>query len=1791
MLFAALTGLGYVSYKQLPVELLPNAELPMLFVQVSSTQDMDPAYVETEVVIPLEGAISTIGGVEKIQSTIDSRQSNIQINFKSTVNFKITALKLQEKINETAQSLPDNFRVSVQKVDVSALGGGFMSLQVRGSGGTDRVRQLVEKEIRADLENIDGIASVNVYGGREKAIEVRLNTDACAALNLTPSKISSLLNQNTQEKAFVGYAVEPDGQHFVHVNSSYTQVSDLENIVVAPGPILLKDVATVFFDRKEETSYSRVNGKDAVSVALQADSQSNLIDLSHRTLAAVDRLNERLEPLDLAIVVENNQAETMEDNIDQIINLALVGGLLAILILWLFLKNFRLVFFIALSIPISVYTAFNFFYASGISINSLTLVGMALAVGMLLDNSVVVLENIYRLSASGCTPERSVTQGTKEVWRSILAATLTTITVFLPFVFSDNFLVKLMGHHIGVSIISTLSVSLLVALLFIPMATYTILRKRTPDEMDVPLPLQSKEPEQKETGRWGKWKAYLRAHLGKGKGDSVFYQKIGVTQRPVQVYLVFLKTCMRNPGVTIFGAIITLFLTLILALTLNIQEMKDVESDRFSIYVTMQTGSTLENTDQTVKVIEERLADFPEKEELISRIREADAELTLVLKEGYNKIGHRSISDIKADVQGKLRDINGAEISLSDASGGGQGGAMGNMMAGMGSFMRMLGIGDSRERIVIKGSDVDLMQRVAEDFRYYLDEQEFIRNTWVSYNRRQPEIYLGFDPILLTSFDISRGNISAGLASLNPELSSGTTFKVGEDTYDIVIRNEELEDEMEEDFTLTPDTASLPADSTQVGQQPPHAEGHVGDKGTPPAEGQKAEAKTPAAEHKAGGSTASAERRRPAGGAAPAGGRRPEGGAVPAGNLMPGATATPAVRAGGAGRGRAGGGGGEGRRGNRSENRRRPDRNPADSSKVNKDMPVADSSKMAANFSGTDSMQVDSVQMDSIRIAREQAVLDSIQEIKDKRIKDSLLLAQLAKENKDKSVDDLRAVQIPNAAGGLHRLDDIASINYGRGRARITRVNQDKQVEVFYSFSRDVESSKELLEGYRADIDALVASYNLPAGVAVEVFHEEDQFADFKFLILAAFILIFMILASVFESLTTPFVLLFSIPLAAIGSLLALLLTGNSLMNANTLMGFLILLGVVVNNGIILIDYANILRKRGYRRNRALITAGLSRIRPILITSITTIVAMLPMAMGNSEYAGAIGAPFAITVIGGLSFSALLTLILIPTVCMGLENTLKWYRGLSPKIWLFHLVLFLFGALCIWLYADGLLWQSIYLVALTAAIPGMTYFAQNSLRRASSKVIDPDAEIHISVSNLVKIYDWPGRISRQWNSGLLIRRRLGLGGEYHSLKDFVGISWQFALWGFGVYFTWFFVSNRMWIFLLSFAMYAATLALWRKIREYLYYRFEKSRMVRNVNRVIFWSIPPLILFGLFRKMDNPNLVGVVALLWAFCIAVYISSGYLYEKEINIERIKGRFAGLRRSWFRMVKSIPLIGKRRRPFKALRGVSFEIRTGMFGLLGPNGAGKSTLMRVICGILEQSYGSIWINGLDTRIYREELQSLIGFLPQEFGTYENMSSWEFLDYQAILKGITDATLRKERLEYVLKAVHMYERKDDKIGSFSGGMKQRIGIALILLHLPRILVVDEPTAGLDPRERIRFRNLLVELSKDRIVIFSTHIIEDISSSCNQVVVINKGSLKYFGDPVDMVDMATGKVWTFSIDRADFEEKLDKSLIVNHMQNGDQIQIRYLSTDCPYEGAVLVEPNLEDAYLCLLKGL
>lgn len=1552
MLFIGLTLLGYISYRQLPVELLPNAELPFLIVRVSTIRDLDPDYMEKQAVIPLEGAISTLEGIDMIESSVERQSGMIYVYYNQNVEIKYAYLKLQEKVNEIKSIIPEEFNIIVIKVDTERLSNTFMRLQVRGGGGLERIRTIVDEKISGELLNIDGIANVETVGGNVKAVEIILEEEACLEHDITPAIIRSLIVQNTQMKLFLGHAHENNRHYSVNLLAEYTDISDLENIiVVSEGPILLKDIATVNFGEKEQTSINRVNGKDAISIQLIRDSQTNLIDVSHTTQKVINRLNNELKYQDIEIVIQSNSADDIEENINLIIKLALLGGFFAVIILWVFLKNLKLVIVVMLAIPISVFTAFNLFYALGISINSFTLVGMALAIGMLLDNSVVVLENIFRLVSNHKDAETAVIQGTGEVCRAIFAATLTTITVFVPFIFSSDFLVRMIGRHIGISIISTLLISLVVALLLIPMVTHFFLIRKSPEK-------------------------------------GFYFNKISQRNRLLQIYNLLLKSAIRFPARTIIGAVVVFFASLLLCMALSLQVPQEIELKEFNLYVTMSRGATLEITDIVVAELEEKLTDIEEIQDITSNIYEEEASLTVKLKDDFEKIDNRSITQIKKEIQERTDNFRAADVSLTEPQSSRRfgGGMSRNPMT---SLERMFGIGAPGEKIVVKGSDFYMLRTVAEDIKYYVDNLDSInREARLSIPGNRPEIHLLFDNRMLSMFNISMNSIASELSSFQNEFSSGMKFKQGNDEYDIIIRNKDIEDE--------------------------------------------------------------------------------------------------------------------------------------------------------------------------------------------------------------KKFDDLKELHIQDQTGNTYELDELSRIVYSYGKSGITRINQEKQIELSFSFLDEINDSRTFLELAREEIDLLVAGIAIPRGTAVEVVHDENDLSEFYFLIAAAFILIYMILASVFESLSTPVVMMFTIPLAAIGSFWALIFTGNSLFNANSLIGFLILLGVVVNNGIILIDYTRILRKRGYTRPRALMMAGQARVRPILITAITTIVAMFPLAMGNTEQIARIGAPFAITVIGGLSLSTIFTLVFIPTVYSGLESTLEWIKKLNWKIKLIQLVLLVAGTLLIYDNIESLIWQCANFLLLIMVIPGTTYFIMNSLRQAKTDYIKPDESATIKIRSIVKIYDYNSRFVREWKKGERIERQYGFTKDYLSLRDFDNYIWQIPFLGFMIYFAYFYLQNNSWIFISSHIIYFYLFFLLIPVRIFIANRAEKSgkpvliRLNDLLYNFLLFAFPLLNLFLFYLKEFKTPVIIFIAIFWYSALIIFTTSNRLHRGKVNIMRLTGKFAGIRSRFYRFVKIIPVIGKKKIPFNALDGVSLEIKSGMFGLLGPNGAGKTTIMRIICGILNQTLGTIKINEIDFREKREELQGLIGYLPQEFGTYENMTAYEFLDYLAILKNIYNKKEREKIVNYALSSVHLDEKKNQKIGSFSGGMKQRVGIALTLLHLPRILVVDEPTAGLDPRERIRFRNLLVELSSERIVIFSTHIIEDISSSCNKVAVLNRGKLYFLGSPNEMVKLAHDKIWQFIVTPEEFETIRHEIRIVHHMHYDGKIRVRCLSETKPHEEAIQVQPTLEDSYLWLL---
>lgn len=1545
MLFIGFTVMGYISYTKLPVELFPNVELPVLIVHVKSATDVDPKYMESQAIVPLESAISTLEGVNEITANADSQQGMIFISFQQGVNIKYAYLKLEQKVGAIKSSLTPEFFVNIIKIDTEEFSNGFMDLQVLGGGGVDRVRNIADQYIVDRLSDVDGVGGVEVFGGRQKTVEIIMNDAVCEANGITPNTISSVLSRNSNKSAFAGQ-VEMNGQKvFVNVTAELQDIKNIQSLVVLEkGPLLLSDVADVFFGVKEQTSLSRVNGKEAVSIKISKDPQANLIALSDKTLQAINAINKDLEPMDVKIIVENNKAEMMSRNIDQIKELAMTGGLLAIFVLWIFLRRMKFILSIALSIPISVFTAFNFFYAYNISINSLTLIGMALAIGMLVDNSVVVLENIYRHIVNKVKREEAIVRGTSEVMRSVIAATLATVTVFLPFIFSTNFLVTLIGTHIGVSIISTMLVSLVVALVLIPMLADSAIKKE--DEQKAPL-----------------------------------IKNATIRQRVIQMYIVLLKSCFRRPMFTVVGGLVLFFVTIALSLVVSLANPTEVETTEMNLFVTMPQGSTLESTDLKVRKIEEKVMEIPVVEKVISQVSEVESVITVKLVEGFSDLDTISVSDVRNRLSGISKDFDDVNISLEKppSQNNGESGA-GNSAED--DFMRMLGIGTASERIVIKGQDFELMQTIAHDINTMVSGLQSIQQSSVNLSPERPEAHLVFDQKRMSENHVTLQNVAVALNDFQPSFTSGSNFISGGEEYEITIRTQ-----------------------NQV-------------------------------------------------------------------------------------------------------------------------------------------------------------------------------------TNRAKEMRDLREMKVSSTAGAAHSLSDLGTVLYSSGESTITRMNQEKRIQITYNFIEEVLKSKSLQEASRIEIDQIVAGVNIPSGIVVDVVHDEGLYDDFFFFIFAAIVIIFMILAAVFESLYLPIVIMFSIPLAGIGALLSLTLTGNSILSTNTLIGFLILLGVVVNNGIILIDYSRILRRAGYTKYRALIMSGISRLRPILITSITTIIAMLPLALGNAEYVLSIGQPFAVTVMGGLAFATILTLFYIPTMSAGLESVLDWFRNLKPGIKAAQIVLVITAGVIISLEMEGMIWQTMAFLGAIILIPGGTHFIMSSLRQANAKMVAPGEAMHIEIQNLTKVYGRDKRWIREWKGNKNLFR---LRGEEPVTKSMVlqDLIWQSAVIGFLVYFIYFHLDKAFWQLFFMILLHTLSLSILGRVSQ-LFPR--RQKLFRLINAALYWGFPILSAVYLYSDVQIKAFGIILNLLWFAGLFLVRVSKRLNENPVDTSEIKGRFKRVRRLYYKFLLSIPFVKPKKAEFKALKGANLTIEQGMFGLLGPNGAGKTTLMRILCGILDQSYGKIWINGHDTTLRREELQGLIGYLPQAFGTYENMTPYEFLDYQAILRKISNKNERETRVQYVLKAVHMDEHQHKKIGSFSGGMKQRIGIAQILLHLPKILVVDEPTAGLDPLERIRFRNLLVELSRERIVVFSTHIIEDIASSCNKLAVLISGNIEYIGSPTTMAELAHEKVWEFHLTPEEFELEKENYLIVHHMREGDLIRVKCLSEEQPRLDAVQVRANLEDAYLWLMKS-
>lgn len=273
-------------------------------------------------------------------------------------------------------------------------------------------------------------------------------------------------------------------------------------------------------------------------------------------------------------------------------------------------------------------------------------------------------------------------------------------------------------------------------------------------------------------------------------------------------------------------------------------------------------------------------------------------------------------------------------------------------------------------------------------------------------------------------------------------------------------------------------------------------------------------------------------------------------------------------------------------------------------------------------------------------------------------------------------------------------------------------------------------------------------------------------------------------------------------------------------------------------------------------------------------------------------------------------------------------------------------------------------------------------------------------------------------------------------------------------------------------------------------------------------------------------------------------------------------------------------------------ALKDINLEIESGMFGLLGPNGAGKTTLIKILTLLQSHTSGKIYFDGLNIDQDRRDIRTLLGYLPQDFRFFDKLKTWEFLDYTAGISGIKNKKERSKTVDELLNKVGLYDVRERRASRLSGGMKRRLGIAQAIIGEPKVIIVDEPTTGLDPEERIRFRNILSEISnRDVIIILSTHIVGDISSTCNDVALLNKGELEFRGTPEKLIDLTKGHVWQANVSDAEFQRLKEVYPIISTIPSTTGWEIQLVADELSNIDAKCIEPNLEHSYVYFMDYL
>ena len=788
-------------------------------------------------------------------------------------------------------------------------------------------------------------------------------------------------------------------------------------------------------------------------------------------------------------------------------------------------------------------------------------------------------------------------------------------------------------------------------------------------------------------------------------------------------------------------------------------------------------------------------------------------------------------------------------------------------------------------------------------------------------------------------------------------------------------------------------------------------------------------------------------------------------------------------------------------------------------------------------------------------------------------------------------------VQTPS---GVMPVTALATMRQMPPPSVISHHNGRREISVLYRLRDDIPDTGPTRLGIEEEIAQSVRAIPRPSGVSIEMDDENETESWFREIATPAVALLFLVLAMTFESLTLPVLVLLALPLTILGAAWALAFAGISFEMMSAL-GALVLVGLTVNPAILLVDrMQQLIRQGGWSIGAAAFAAVKERTRPVLMTSATTIAGLWPLAIVTGRE-NEIWPPFATVVIGGLVTSSLLTLLMIPVGFILLKRVDEFFSRAGPWLVLVWMgsTLATMAALILTDTLTTLLWQSI-----TTLLAGSVYLALIILIFRPKEIPEPDTSNGpptLTVSHLHKTYGLPGA----FKTALLAPRRyaekvLERGGKVFLPADARDRFVPLTLGMLGVATIATLVRSDFWQ--MFFWMTAGVLLsrLLFEVRRYRGYVTDSGQVLPGgVEGKLTLTLPWLIIASfLYYAAINPHLQGTVKLdtyficaLAAVLVAAIQGMRRSAQQQARGELPRrvarggtGIFINLWRTWSARIAGLDLPVD---PIVALASVNFEVDRGMIGILGPNGAGKTTLLRQLAGVLNPTRGTIRYGGVPLPSIQRHLARWVGYLPQDAGLPGGMSPKEYLTWYAALYDIP-AGIRDERVSGLLKEVGLEDKVNDKIESLSGGMKQRVAVARTLLRLPPIIIVDEPTVGLDPRERIRFRNLLSRLARERIVLMSTHVVEDVAVACDRVLVIANGELVFDGGTSELTSSAIGHVWEVRTQLGEDPALPEDAIRTHETPAADgRIVHRIISAEEP-EGADPLDATLEDGYMWLL---